>query len=431
MDLKVPRSGVLWLAITVLLSLGLTFWLVSTLGGPGANLTEPYQVRAASSDVQQLEANAVVLIRGVKVGQVKSISVTGDRAQLTLAIDGQYTPIYRDAIVRIGQRTAIGEAFVDLRRGSAGAGALPSRGTISRVRETVGFDQAFSTLDEKPRAHAVSLLETLGRASRLPQTAQRWGATVHELGRTTHELRGLTTTLRQQQRDLGGFVEGSRAALQELGERERTLTSLVTTSRQTLGVFAGRQPDVATTLHELPPLLRTARGVLARVRPLVMEARPVVRDLAASSDALGKTFSKLDPVARDTRATISGLGRFNAAAVPLLRNALPVVEVARPFARSLEPILRNAVPLADYLSPRAPEFFSWFSGNRGAGAQGDSKSQWVRFFIFDDPGQSLGTRNESMMSRNAYPPPQDAYAPTPYKPGSYPRLLPYTPKGKR
>jgi phospholipid/cholesterol/gamma-HCH transport system substrate-binding protein len=427
MDLRLPRTGVIFLVLMLAFTVGLTAWLLPRLGGPGLHVSKTYDVHANFPDVQQLETKAQVLSRGVAVGTVEHIDVRGDVADVTLNIEARYRPLYRDATARIGQRTAIGDAYVDITLGSPRAGRFPSGDRITRIRPTVEFDEAFDTFDPVTRGHAAALTRTFGDGAADPRTAGRWNATVANLSAAVHEVNGLTQTLRGQRSTLASLVSNSRTALAELGTRERALRSIVAGGDRTFAAFAANPKGVSATLTALPRFLQQARATLATARPLLKNARPVLSDLSASAPALASTFTSLRPASRDLKATLDGLRTLNRVAVPTLKRAERVMTIATPFANNALPVLANLVPIMRFLTDHQREFASWFSFTRAFSSQGDSKSKWARFLIFAEPQVALGIKGS--VEHNAYPQPGDQAHNEAYRPGSYTRLMPFVPGG--
>jgi phospholipid/cholesterol/gamma-HCH transport system substrate-binding protein len=378
-------------------------------------------------DAQSLETQAVVLDRGVQIGNVASVSVHGSSAEVTLRINSRYAPLYRDATVRVGQRTAIGDAFVDVVRGTRADGGVANGGAIFHALPNVDFDEAFSTFNAPTRRNMTALIRTFGAGARSPETAQQWGGTVAGLSRVVTETAHLATALKGQKAQIATLVDDSDVAVTELGSRQAALTSLVDAGQKTLAVFAGDQSDFGTTLQRLPALLSAARQTLAIAQPLIVQAKPLVADLSDTAPLLRSAAAAVPATARDARAVVSGLPRLDHVALPFLSQALPVIRDAGPFARNLLPLLQNSIPILDYASPRADDLAGWFTKTLSGGLQGDAKGHWVRFLIFIDP-QVVAGIDRGAQYRNPYPSPQDAENPQPFT-GTYPRLQPYFPHG--
>lgn len=427
MNLRVSRAGVLALIVFLGLAVALFVFLMGRFGGPSLGGGADYQLRATFPDSQGLARKSDILIRGVKVGEVGAIAIRGDRAVVQLDIQERYAPIDRAATLRVGQKTVLGEAFIDVVPGSSRAGVLPDGARIARrqVLPGVELDEALGALDDNSMTSLRSLADTFARGARDPATPSRVSATVGELAALTRQLRGLTATLKGQQSTIAATIQDSRTVLGELGSREASVSAIVSAGRATLGAVASRDAALDAGLRELPKLLSTAEATLADARPLLVEARPLVRDLSTAAPALTPALDDLRPVARDAAQVLAGLPRLRTAALPVLDRAERVVEVARPAARGLEPALANLVPMVEYLAPRKRTLAAWFSQTAALGSHGDAKGKWARFNIFVDPHTAFGIPGG--VAGNSYTAPDDAESNQPYVPGSYSRLTPFKP----
>lgn len=426
MNLRVSRIGAVAVVLFIAAAVVLFLTLSSRFGGPSLYTEATYDITATLADTQGLAKKSDVLLRGVKVGEVGTIDVRGDRARVELSLQKRYAPIDRSTAVRVGQKTVLGEAYVDLIPGSRRIGPMPEGSVIARshVLPSVELDEALGALDRPARRSVTAILRTLSRGAADPDTADRFSATLGEIDSLTGALRRLTATLKGQGGTIAATVQDSRAVFRELGRREGQLTTIVSGGRATLEALSHRQRALDGGLRELPKLLESARGTLAEARPLLREARPLVDDLRRAAPVLTPAVADLRPVARDAASVVRGLPRLRRTAVPVLRRADAVVKVARPVARALSPTLANLVPSVEYLAPRHRTLAAWFSQTAALGKQGDAKGRWARFFIFVDPQSGLGV---SGRQANSYTAPDDAEANQPYRAGGYSRLLPHRP----
>lgn len=427
MRLHPSRNGVLGLVVFLALAGVVFLYLSDRFGGPTIRLSDPYRLTATIRDTQDLSKKSDVSVRGVKVGAVEKITVTGDRAEVTMTVDPGRTAVWRDAAVRVGQKTVLGEAYVDLTPGRPASGRMPDGGRISRVLPSVEIDDALTALDAPARRHLRSLLGSTGRGARAAQTSERFGETLRRTAAMVAELRRLTAVLDGQQRDIAGFVQDGGVVLGELGRRERSLRAIVSGGRATLGALDSQRVALQAGLDEIAPLLDSGRVVLREARPLLRDARPLMADLRAASPELSAALRDLRPFADDARSTLRGLPRLTRAAVPVLEQARPLVSAARPAARRLGPALANLVPIVRYVDRHRESLSAFFANSADLqGRERDSKSLWVRFFLFMENGTAFAQTNGKFQN-NAYAA-GDARDNKPYQPGDYPRLTPYRPK---
>jgi virulence factor Mce-like protein len=98
----------------------------------------------------QLQEASDVKLRGLIVGEVRSISTTGDGARLELALKPEMADLIpRDVSARLLPKTLFGERYVDLVGGSvATAGHLREGDTIDQDRTSVAIEleQVFDDL---------------------------------------------------------------------------------------------------------------------------------------------------------------------------------------------------------------------------------------------------------------------------------------------
>jgi phospholipid/cholesterol/gamma-HCH transport system substrate-binding protein len=436
MNLHVDRRAALTVALLGAVSIVLFVLLIGAFGGPRIQLGEPYRLTAVIGDTQGIAGGADVLVRGVEVGQVTAIDPRGSEAAVTFEVEGQAAPVGRDATVQIGQKTLLGEAYLNLEPGDPERAGAFTGGTAipaANVRGTVQLDEALKPLVGAGGDHIQNMLGTFGRGAAARDTSERLSATVAGLSTLVAEIRNLTETLDGQEQDIAAGVQDSRTVLGELGRREAALRSLVADGRTTLSAVSSQNESLQAGMRELPPLLEAGEQTLADARPLVQDARPLLADLRSAGPRLTPALEDLRPAADDLRTLLSRLPAFADHALPFLDRALPIVNAARPVARGLAPSLANLVPIARYLEPRRNTIAAWFANTDDLGLNGDSKGKWARFFLFIEPGTGFGLPGTSENSgnafrNNAYTKPDDAAHNEPHEPGDYPRLLPFEPK---
>lgn len=422
MKLAIPRAGAVMAVVVLAFAAGLFVYLMGRFGGPSVSLDGPsYRISATFPDAQGLAKKSDVLVRGVKVGEISEVSTVGGAARVALTVMEKYAPIPATATMRIGQKTLLGEAYLDLDIDRPGA-ALPSGRELprSQVRPSVELDEALGAFGERAQRDVQAMTRTFARGAASPRTTARVSATLGRLDALTAELRGLGDVLQGQERTVAGVVLDGRRTFEAIGQHEAQISRLIGAGRSTLEATAAARAGLSRGLRELPLLLGSADRTLRTARPLLREARPLVAGLARLGPELTPALRDLRPVARNARTVVAGLPALRAAATPTLEAARPALAVARPAIARLQPALANLVPVARYLSARRDTLSAWFANTAAIGARKDAKGSYVRFNIFAEPGTSFGTPGS--FSSNSYTEPRDGANNQPYRPGSYPRL---------
>jgi phospholipid/cholesterol/gamma-HCH transport system substrate-binding protein len=422
-SLRIPKLGAAGLIVAFIAAIALFLFFMSRFGGPSVRVSSPYEVSALVPDSEGLAPRSDVLDRGVRVGEVESVDIEGDRALVKLAIDGDYAPLPGDSTVRIAQKTLFGESYIDLGLGRA-ASSLPDGTRLASshvLPAAVDIDEALSALDAPARRDLQQVIQTFGRGASIPDASGRVSATVGGLARTTSELRRLTQTLDGQEGEIAAAVRDGGTVVDTLARRDASIRQVVVGGRATLTALASRSDSLKAGLGELPGLLESARSTLTDARPLIGEARPLAADLATAAKPLREALLDVPPAARSANAVLRGLPAFNRTALPFLDHTDRVLGLAAPAAEPLTAAFRNLQPIVKYLSDRRTAVAAWFTNTGDLGASSDSKGHFARFFVGFEPGTAFGL--PGTFQNNAYTGPDDALANRPYS--GFPRLMPY------
>jgi phospholipid/cholesterol/gamma-HCH transport system substrate-binding protein len=438
------------LIVTLALWIGAALLFVvfnNAFGGPDIGFSNPYRLSALIADSQNLLKRSVVLERGVQVGYVDSVTLEGNRARFTIAIDRRYAPVFRDVTLSVEHRTLFGEAYVNLNPGERAAGALRDGSVLpaSQVVPVVNIDQALEVLDAGARHHLFSLADTTAQVNADPNAASLFNDSLGGIADTLAHVRRLSALLGDQRRNITGFVSSGRVVLGTLAEREQQIATLVSGGRASLEGLTANEAALRAGVGEVPALLASARTTLAQSMPLLRDALPVVQTLGRAAPLLTATANALPAVANSSSSVVGGLPDFRAAAVPVLRLLLAVSRTAGPAVAALQPSLQDLIPIVRRLSAYRHELVA-FAANSGAGSHvydlngtvenhptaaetfghlhvyGTLPLTWARFQVVVQPA-TIADQQDPTVTYNPYAPPGGAAAP--FLPGDYSRLGPY------
>jgi phospholipid/cholesterol/gamma-HCH transport system substrate-binding protein len=115
---------------------------------------QSYTVVAHFADSGGAFAGAEVSYRGVRVGQVKELVLTDDGVDVLLDIDNEFDDIPADAHALVGNRSAVGEQYVELQPQSDKGPFLADDSQIARERTAtpIQTDTLLTHLDETVRS---------------------------------------------------------------------------------------------------------------------------------------------------------------------------------------------------------------------------------------------------------------------------------------
>ncbi len=394
MDHRIPRIGLAFSLVCAALAVVTFVVLNQAFDGPNPVSVvggKPYELRATFRDTEALPTKQPVLVRGVPVGKVTDVSYERgtSRATVTFTVDDELGPVHDGASVTIGERTLLGDPYLNLSPGSEGRPELESGASVKAL-PSVDFDEAFDFLDADGRRHLDSTIETLDQATRSPQSGTELNRTVGELSRAVGELRDLTDALHGQEEQIAGFVGDTSVVVSELGRREAALRRVVSSGRAALGALGSNTDSLEQGVAELPAVLASGAEALRRARPLLREARPLVAEVREAAPDLAPAVADIGPLAADTSEIVRDVS-----GLPALRKLLQVVVLGGPAVPGLEASVRNLVPLLRYAAPRIRGIASFFSNFAGLTSHGDSDGAWARFAIMFEPGELLDQPTEA------------------------------------
>jgi phospholipid/cholesterol/gamma-HCH transport system substrate-binding protein len=422
-NLELSRRSVLGVVVFALISLALLLYMLGRLGEvplPGAEST---RVQALLTDADGLPTDSDVLVHGVRVGSVSGIEARPGGTLVTLTLGGGAPALHANASLEVGEKTFLGEPYVDL---DPGSGPPLAHGALVRAGSAVEIDDALAWLDGAGRRNLRSILDALGSATAPPGTGSELSGTLAELPATTATLNRLAATLRAQSGALSGTVLAGRSVLGTLAGRAQELRTLTVGARTTLGALASERSALAGTLSRLPATLSLTDSTLAAVQPLIARATPVAEELTEAAPALRRALGALPGVTASANTLLAQAGPISTYVVPVLHQLRGLARPASSALNILGPVLADVIPIAQFLAPRANTIAAWFANTADLGNHGDAKGDWARFFVMFDPSTLFGVKSGAPPS-NAYTAPNDAANNQPYRSGGYERLMPYAP----
>jgi virulence factor Mce-like protein len=446
-DHRIPKVGVV---ICIVLAIGalITFiFLNSRFQGPNpvGFLSNPHELTVRFKDNKTLPTKQAVLYHGIVVGTVTGVRWDPSRreSRVTFTLKDKFR-LRKDAVIRIGYRSLLGDPYLAVdSRGSAGQPELKSGDEITRVENTVDFDEALAFLDEEGRDRVKSLIRTVADGTTAPGNGERLNGTLGGVSRTVNELHVLTKTLRGQEPQIADLVRTASTVLSTIGDREASIRTIVGDGRRTLDALASNTSSLEQGIDELPRLLASGRTSLAGLRPLLAEARPVFADLRAVSPTVAEALSPkakypLGGVVDDLVAIVRGLDPLNKKATPVLRRLKLLLDELVPVVQAGAPAARNLVPALNYLTPRSKAIATGYALLGAALSYKDSTSHYGLVGLNLDTNEATdspasancdpATQNTAPNQgycRNAFPAAGDALDPQPFT-GTYPRIVPCT-----
>lgn len=317
---------------------------------------DKYVLKLQLTNAAGLRPGSQVLVGGVPVGTVASLHIgTGDKVVADLHLK-HGSQVGRGASADIVAANLLGEHYVALKPGDAGA-PLASGSSLPTSRTTLptDLDQLVDVLDEPTRANLAILVNEAGLAvggrrtnvsSILRQLPLSMEAATTLLDRTVQD----NHTLRQVIADSDRFV-GRMAA------KSTDIQRLIDSAAGAAKTVELRAGDLRKSIVGAPQTLNTLQGFLADGTTATRRLTPASAQLADTAPALRRLLAAVKPF---TAAAVPTLDRA-AAVSPQLADlgvrATPTVTRAVPVAAALEKTAKLAIPLSAWVGLASPDIW--------------------------------------------------------------------------
>jgi phospholipid/cholesterol/gamma-HCH transport system substrate-binding protein len=349
---------------------GLLLFLWLSFGGSVPFKPKGYRVTASFAEASQLATEADVRISGVPVGRVKAIEPdarTG-RSLVVLQLDGRYAPLPSDARAILRQKTLLGETYVELTPGTAGAPPVPDGGRLAdgRVSDTVELDEVLRTFDPRTRAVFQAWMQTQAEA------VQAHGRDINDglgnLAPFADAAGRVVGVLNRQEGALRRVVANTGLVFQALTERDGQLRELVRNSDAVFGATASRDRALQAAVAALPGFERESGRTVRRLTRFLRDTDPLVRQLRPAARELSPTLRDLTAVAPDLNAFFTALGPLITASAQGFPAGERTLRELRPLLAQFDPLGRQLNPALDFVGLYKGELTS-FLGNAVAATQ--------------------------------------------------------------
>jgi phospholipid/cholesterol/gamma-HCH transport system substrate-binding protein len=389
---------------------GLLLFLWLAFGGTIPLKPKQYEIHASFPEATTLAEQADVRIAGVNVGKVrkKELDKGGNATRITLTIEPQYAPISEDAKAVLRQKTLLGETYVEITPGSAGAPEIKDGQEIEpgRIEPTVELDEILQIFDKPTKQAFRAWIKDTALVTR-DGGGKDLNAALGNLSGFATDGADVLGVLDKQKQALSLFIRNTGQVFGALNERSGQLQDLIRNSHATFSATSDAQDALAETFAILPTFQDESRLTLERLERFSLNARPLVNDLKPVADDLAPTVQDVSALAPDLEELFVDLRRVIPTAVRdlpeaqrFLRGAAPTLESLHVFLQELNPILSfanfNQQVLAGFVT-NGSLAFNIDLDNAGEAEDG----------VFDYVLQQFGVINNTSLSINSTRPTYD------------------------
>jgi phospholipid/cholesterol/gamma-HCH transport system substrate-binding protein len=313
----------------------------------------PPTVRAAFTDIGQLQVGSEVRQNGEHAGQVSAIQTEHGQQIVTMQLVGGMSPMYRDGYAGIWDQSPLQQKYVELRPGTPQSGPLGT-GVIpaSQTEPSHDVEELFDVFDPATRQSLRTALRQLGGG------IAGYGPGFHDflgtLPGAVDQVRTVADTVSSDDFHLPRLLSSTDRLATRFAGREPQLTELVSQTDATLRALDvdGGKP-LGSTLAKLPTTMRAVRGALTDIRPSLTDVATATGELDQGGGArsLGQATPDLRGVFREAQAPLHEVPDFSDDAKPAVGNLQDTFSDLRPFVPRLGDGVHSLRPLLGTLAP--------------------------------------------------------------------------------
>jgi phospholipid/cholesterol/gamma-HCH transport system substrate-binding protein len=296
----------------------------------------PFELKAELETAQAVTPGQgqTVRVAGVRVGDISKVDYEDGVAVVSMDIDREFLPIYRDATILLRPKTGLKDMFLELDPGSEEAGEYEEEDTIpvANTAPDVNLDEVLQFLDTDTRAYLRLLL--VGGGEGLRGRGRDLGELLAQLGPLQRDLGRLNSEVAKRKRNLARLVHNLNLLSGRVAQEDDEIAAFVEASNSALGAIASQDLDVRRAVGELGPTLRETRIALGETGEL--------------AEVLGPALNRLRPFARRLDEVNLSLGRLATSTTDDVRDQI------RPFVRTARAPIRDLRPAAQRLSAATP-----------------------------------------------------------------------------
>jgi phospholipid/cholesterol/gamma-HCH transport system substrate-binding protein len=251
----------------------------SALAGCSGSGSGTITASAVFSDVNDLVAGAPVQFANISVGSVKSISLDGDRAEVTMTID-KSADIPANVTAELKQTTILGQHYVALVSGDDAGPSLQNGAVISKSEFVPGIQQLVSS--------GTGLFGAINAA----QVAELIDNSADGFGNESSQLRQLLNDFGTV---LGGYASRSaeiQSVIDQLDNFSATLAPDAQQDAQAITNLSQTTQVLAQQSNQFEQLLQSLDDLAVQGRSVLDTGLPQTEDQINALDALSNQLAQ-------------------------------------------------------------------------------------------------------------------------------------------
>jgi phospholipid/cholesterol/gamma-HCH transport system substrate-binding protein len=304
----------------------------------------PFTVNAEFSTAQAVTPGQgqSVRVSGVQVGTLSGVTLKNGYAIVKMSIDQKYQHlIHQDATAFLRPKTGLQDMFVELNPGTAPSPVVKPGYTIplAQTAPEINVDEILASLDADTRQYLDLLVNGAGQG--LKGQGNNLAGVFERFGPTHQDLARLNQAVAVRGADLQQLIHSLRRLNDALAAKQVQITRMVDSSATVFGALGSEDRNISRAVRDLPGALQQATVTLAKVQQF--------------AQVLGPAATKLLPAAGAIPAANQALAALAKPSAPIVKNQI------RPFVIAARPVVRNLRPASIHLAAATPNLSKTFT----------------------------------------------------------------------
>jgi phospholipid/cholesterol/gamma-HCH transport system substrate-binding protein len=395
---RVPRL----LALGGLALIVLVLALLVFSGGGG----DTYHLEFENAN--QLVRGDEVQVGGVPVGSIQTIALTSDyKARITIHVNAPLAPLHEGttAQIRVPSLGGVAGRYIALSPGPNNRPTLPDGYTFrgAALHGTTDVDQLFNTLNPRTRRGLQEFFQ--GNAEWYAGIALQAGVSSEYFAPALNSAGHVFAELSRDQHTLTEFLVQGAKATTTLATRAPQLADLVEHADIAFGALAAHQSDLARGVAQLPIALHQGNVTFAELpsalndlRRLFAVSKPGTAELAPFLARLRPLLEEATPVVNNLSLAVSRPGPNNDLTDLVLGYPALAQQLARDTPNAIKG-LESGTTLFSRLRPYSPDFVGFARSLGQAAAYYDANGHYIRATA-TSPSFTLGSEGSLVPAAN-------------------------------
>ncbi len=311
----------------------------------GAQGDDGYRVYAIFDDVQGLVPKSRVLIAGIPVGTIESISLAGDRARVDLRIDRK-VKLYQNAQVAQRSASLLGEMLLVILPGGPPKPEIEDGAQIATAAPAAKTDDVIRTVGEIAES-VKKVTSQLERTFGSDEAGDKMSSALRNL---TEALEAVNRTIQVNEAAVGHTVHNIESITTDAAPKiERILTHIEEVTRDIHTVIGNNSKGLDQGLGRVDGTIASIERASKDLESVMKDVKQVTERTARGEGTIGR-LTQDERLINEVEGVVEGVNGF----VEPITRLQTIVELRSEY-RFLANAFKNYVGL--YIKPREDHYY--------------------------------------------------------------------------